>query len=93
MTTIFNMFFESYKKVYGAVVAGIIFCFYFFIKKTTKLEENNKNLKTNLEELNIEAERIVTIQKKQMEIATAPPCSRNELHEWMRNGGKDTPAP
>jgi hypothetical protein len=91
MTTIFNILFDSYKKVYGAIIGGAIFCFYFFIRKNSKLEENNKNLKTNLEELNIESAKIISIQRKQNDIASAPPLSRDDLHKWMRNGGKNTP--
>jgi hypothetical protein len=83
MATIFEWFFKGYKKVYGIVIGASVFFFYSLIKKSSKLEVSNENLKTNLEELNIEAEKIVTIQRKQMDIASQPSISRDNIHKWM----------
>ena len=84
MTTIIVMLLQSYKRVYGIIFGMAVFCFYYFVNKNSKLKIGNENLKTELEDLNIEAEKIITIQREQMDIATRPALSRDDIHKWMR---------
>lgn len=89
MATIFVWIFKSYKKVYLLVTGMIMFFCYYLIGKNSKLEINNENLKTNMEEFNIETEKIIAIQRKQMDIASRASLSRDLIHEWMR-GSKNS---
>lgn len=91
MSIILSLFTEVFKKVYGIVFGASLLLSYYFVKKNSKLKENNEILTTNLEETNIESEKIITLQSKQIEIASRPPLSRDHIHEWMRKSEDTNP--
>lgn len=85
MYTIFMWIIKSYKKVYWIISAVIMFFCYYLIGKNSKLKNSNENLNTQVKDLSIESNKIVTIQNKQAKIAARPSESRDHIHEWMRN--------
>ncbi len=85
MATILEVIFKSYNKVYVLLTGVLMFLCYYFIGKNSKLKNSNDNLKTHIEDLNIESRKIVTIQNKQAKIAARPSGSRDDVHKWMRD--------
>lgn len=86
MSIILSYIFQITKNAYAMFSAGAIFLCCYFINRNAKLKEDNKTLETGIEEMNIETKKIVTIQSRQMDIASRPTLSRNRIHEWMRSG-------
>ena len=85
MTTIFVWIMKSYKKVYLIISGMVVFLCYYLIGKNFRLKNSNENLNTQIKDLNIESQKIVTIQNKQAKIAARPTESRDDIHKWMRD--------
>lgn len=83
MNGIFSIILGSYKQIYIAV-AGVAFAVYsYLINRNAKLRAENDALGQGIEEIKDEADRIVTIQKKQNEIASRPASSRDDIHQQL----------
>lgn len=50
------------------------------MSKNAKLSTRNDSLKKEIEDIKHDADKIITIQKKQVEIANTPMSSRDELY-------------
>ena len=85
MTTIFVWIMKSYKKVYLIISGMVVFLCYYLIGKNFRLKNSNESLNTQIKDLNIESEKIITIQNKQAKIAARPAGSRDDIHNWMRD--------
>ena len=85
MATILGWVFKSYKKVYLIISGMVVFLCYYLIGKNFRLKNSNENINTQIKDLNIESQKIVTIQNKQARIAARPSGSRNDIHNWMRD--------
>ena len=85
MATIFEWIIKSYKKVYLIVTGMVMFLCYYLIGKNSKLKISNEILNTEIKDLNIESQKIVTIQNKQAKIAARPSGTRDDIHNWMRD--------
>ena len=48
-------------------------------------EERNNVVENQLHETNIESKRIITLHRKQMEIARKSDISRDDVLHWLRN--------
>ena len=64
---------------------ALLFACYFFLNKNSKLKEDNKILNSNIKEIEIETEKIITIQAEQNKIASSPTLSRERIHSWLRS--------
>jgi hypothetical protein len=90
MSIILTYLFQISKNAYALFSGASIFLCCYFLNRNSKLKEDNKTLITGMEEMNIETKKIVTIQAKQMDMASRPPVSRDNILRWMRSG-KDSP--
>ena len=90
MSIILKYIFQISKSAFSMFWGGAIFLCCYFLNRNAKLKQDNKNLITDIKEINIEAEKIVTIQAKQIAIASRPPLSRDRIHEWMRSSKTTT---
>lgn len=86
MSIILSYIFQISRNAYAMFSASAIFFCCYFINRNAKLKEDNKTLATGIEEMSIETKKIITIQSKQMDIASRPAVSRNHILQWMRSG-------
>jgi hypothetical protein len=71
---------DSWGKI-SAIIASIFFIIYtYLVKKNAKLDMQNESLKKEIEDIKYDTDKIITIQKKQVEIASAPMPSRDDLY-------------
>ncbi len=80
MNGIFSIILGSYKQIYIAVAGVAIAVYSYLINRNAKLRAENNALNQGIEEIKSDAEKIVTIQKKQNEIASRPASSRDDIH-------------
>ena len=69
-----------------ATIASIFFMIYtFIIRKNAVLDTKNESLEKQMQGIKNETNKIIAIQKKQNEVASAPNPSRNELYDRLRD--------
>lgn len=86
MSIILSYLFQVSKSAYALFSGAAIFLCCYFFNKNASLKEDNKILLNDIEEMNIETKKIITIHGKQMDIAARPPLSRAHILQWMRSG-------
>ncbi len=89
MSIILSYIFQVSKSVYALFSGVTIFLCCYFFKKNASLKEEKKILLNNIEDMNIETKKIITIHGKQMDIAARPPLSRPDILQWMRSGNNN----
>jgi hypothetical protein len=68
----------------STLIAGVFFIIYtYLISRNAKLGTQNDSLKKEIEDIKYDTDKIITIQKKQVEIASAPIPSRDELYNKL----------
>lgn len=68
----------------SAIIASVFFIIYtFLVSRNAKLSSRNDLLEKNIEEIKGDADKIIEIQNKQIEIASAPAPSRDELYSKL----------
>jgi hypothetical protein len=85
MSTVLNNIFQITKSAYALLTGTLLFFCYYFFNKSSSLKQDNKVLLNEIEEMTIEAKKIITIQAKQIDIASKPALSRDLIHKWMRS--------
>lgn len=84
MAALISLIIGSWDRIY-ALLSGIgIVVYSFLITRNSKLNAENELLNKEVEDIRSDTDKIVTIQRKQAEIASAPPCSRADLYEQLR---------
>lgn len=83
MEKLVSIIFGSYKQIYIAVAGAAIAVYSFLISRNSKLKTENKALNEGIEEIKDEADKIITIQKKQAEIISQPVSSRDDIHKQL----------
>lgn len=78
------MFIGSWNKIYSLLAAVCIAVYSYLINRNAKLKYENQSLNKEVEDIGDYATKIVTIQKKQAEIAASPPSSRADLYKQLR---------
>lgn len=65
----------------SAIIASVFLIIYtYLVSKNSKLGTQNDSLKKEIEDIKHDTDKIITIQKKQVEIASAPMPSRDDLY-------------
>lgn len=86
MSIILSYIFKISKTAYSLFSGALIFLCCYFFNKNASLKEDKNILLNDIEEINIETKKIITIHGKQMDIAARPPLSRTHILQWMRSG-------
>jgi hypothetical protein len=73
----------SCSQIYFMIAGVVIGVYSFLINRNAKLKSENEALNDGIEEIKYESEKIITIQKKQVEIVSSPPASRDDIHEQL----------
>ena len=66
------------------ISGAVLFLSYVLINRNAAYRESNKTLEESIKEMNIETEKIIKLQKHEIDIANRPPLSRDDLIRWMR---------
>ena len=74
----------SLGKIYALVAGMAILVYSFLVNRNSKLKCENETLTHNIDDIRNEAEKIVTIQKEQAQIAADPVPDRVELYKRLR---------
>lgn len=70
----------------SSTIAGIFFMIYtYLVNKNAKLNAKNDFLTKQMQDIKNETDRIIEVQKKQVEIASSPIPSRDELYNRLRD--------
>jgi len=70
----------------SSTIAGIFFMIYtYLVNKNAKLGAKNDSLTKEVQDIKNETDRIIEVQKKQVEIASSPIPSRDELYNRLRD--------
>jgi regulator of replication initiation timing len=77
--------FQSTSSLFSVVTGFLATLLYFFIQKNAKLKADNTQLQETLREVNTQAQKVVTVQKKQAEIAAQPTPDRDAVHDWLHD--------
>lgn len=73
----------SWSRI-SAIIASVFFIIYtFLVNRNAKLSSRNDLLETNIEEIKSDTNKIIEIQNKQIEIASVPAPSRDELYSQL----------
>ena len=88
---IVNYVFEKIKVLYLLGVAIAAYVFYNLIRSNAKLKQANDNLESNLKETVTDAKKIITIQKKQNEIAARPADSWDDIERKLHELSQGEP--
>jgi hypothetical protein len=83
MNNIFSIILGSYRQIYFVVAGMLIALYSLIIRKNSKLKIENEALNLGIEEIKNESSKIITIQKKQCDIASRPSASRDDIHEQL----------
>jgi len=84
MGTLISLFIGSWNKIYALISALGIVIYTYLINRNAKLNVENKVLNKEVEDIKSDTDKIVTIQRKQAEIASNPPSSRDDLYKQLR---------
>lgn len=74
----------SWSKICGIIITLGIFGYSYLVRRNGALGLQNDILIKEKEDIKGEAEKIVTIQKRQAEIASVPSPSRADLYKQLR---------
>jgi hypothetical protein len=83
MNGIFSIIIGSYRQIYIAIAGLAVGVYSFLINRNAKLKSENKALNEGIEEIKYESERIITIQRKQVEISASPASSSDDIHKQL----------
>lgn len=84
MGTFLTFILGSTGKIYALLSSVGIFVYTYLVNRNAKLHVENKVLAKDLEDIQIEAGNIIDIQRKQAQIASMPPSSRDDLYNELR---------
>jgi len=89
MLSLISLFTGSWNKIYALLVGVGIFVYSYLINRDAKLKINNDLLNKEVEDVKGDADKLITIQRKQAEIAAEPSSSRSDLYSRMRQISTD----
>lgn len=84
MGSLISLFIGSWNKIYTLLVGVGVLVYSYLVNRNAKLNVENKALNKEVEDIKSDTDKIVTIQRKQAEIASAPPSSRDDLYKQLR---------
>jgi len=71
---------DSWSKIAAIITSIFLIIYTYLVKKNAKLDMQNDSLKKEIEDIKYDADKIITIQKQQAEIASSPMPSRADLY-------------
>lgn len=83
MKKLSSIIFGSFGQIYIAIAGVAIAIYSFLISRNAKLKSENVALNQGIEEIKDEADKIITIQKKQAQIISQPASSRDDIHQQL----------
>lgn len=91
MITLLTSLFKSSTVIFSFFGVAMTWIVYFFGKSKAREEVKTEILQENIKNVSQQAEKVATIQQKQVQIASDPTPDRQRIHEWMSdlsNGDK-----
>ena len=76
---------KIFRSMCPMISAAVIFLCYYIVNRNASYKESNQSLEDNMKEMNIESKKIVTLQTRELDIASRPRMSRDDLKQWMRS--------
>lgn len=71
---------DSWTKICAIIASFFLIIYTYLVNRNAKLGTQNDLLKKEIEDIKYDTDKIITIQNKQVEIASSPMPSRDELY-------------
>lgn len=84
MGSLISLFIGSWNKIYTLLAGAGLVIYSYLISRNAKLNVENKALNKEVKDIKSDTDKIVTIQRKQAELASTPPSSRIDLYKQLR---------
>lgn len=78
-----SFFMGSWTKICALITSVFFIIYTYLVNKNAKLGTQNDSLKKEIEDIKYDADKIITIQKKQVEIASVSMPARDELYSQL----------